>query len=85
MVVEGDALAGRALDLVDRMGHRRLHADADFIGEMTFVESLIAIIKSNAMVAELIVLPVIPVSENMHRRELAEASRKRVADALQLS
>lgn len=63
----------------------RLHADADFIGEMTFVESLIAIIKSQSMVAELIVLPVIPVSETMHRRELAEASRKRVADALQLS
>ena len=31
VVVEGDALAGRALDLVDRMGHRRLHADAEHI------------------------------------------------------
>jgi 1-acyl-sn-glycerol-3-phosphate acyltransferase len=62
----------------------QLHADADFIGEMTFVESLIGIVKSNAMVAELMVLPVVPVSESMHRRELAEASRKMVAEALQV-
>lgn len=58
-----------------------LHDSADFIGEMSFVESVIAILKSGGMRAELIRLPAIP-TEGAHRRELAAAARDLVASAL---
>ena len=58
-----------------------LHDSADFIGEMTFVESVIAILKSGGMHAELIRLPAIP-TEGAHRRELAAAARELVSEAL---
>ena len=68
-----------ALRYVDADG--RLHDSADFIGEMTFVESVIAIMKSGGMHAELIRLPAVP-TEGAHRRELAAAARELVATAL---
>ena len=68
-----------ALRYVDADGG--LHDSADFIGEMTFVESVIAIMKSGGMHAELIRLPAIPTG-GAHRRELAAAARELVADAL---
>ena len=68
-----------ALRYVDADG--RLHDSADFIGEMTFVESVIAIIKSGGMHAQLIRLPAIP-SHGAHRRELAAAARDLIANAL---
>ncbi len=58
-----------------------LHDSADFIGEMTFVESVILILKSGGMRAELIRLPAIATG-GAHRRELAAAARDRVATAL---
>ena len=58
-----------------------LHDSADFIGEMTFVESVIAILKSGGMRAELIRLPAIP-TKDAHRRELASTARALVASVL---
>ncbi len=58
-----------------------LHDSADFIGEMTFVESVIAILKSGGMCAELIRLPAIP-TEGAHRRELAATARALVASVI---
>ncbi|MFM8467800.1 MAG: lysophospholipid acyltransferase family protein [Oxalobacteraceae bacterium] len=57
------------------------HDSADFIGEMTFVESVIAILQSGGMRAELIRLPAIP-TEGAHRRELAAAARALISNAL---
>ena len=68
-----------ALRYVDADGG--LHDSADFIGEMTFIESVIAIMKSGGMHAELIRLPAIP-TDGAHRRELATAARELVANAL---
>ena len=59
----------------------RLHDSADFIGDMTFVESVVAIIKSGGMQAQLIRLPAIP-SHGAHRRELAAAAHDLIANAL---
>ena len=68
-----------ALRYMDADG--RLHDSADFIGEMTFVESVIAILQSGGMHAELIRLPAIP-TDGAHRRELAAAARELVSNAL---
>lgn len=54
---------------------------ADFIGETTFADSLLMIVKAQGMVAELIILPSIS-SEGEHRRELAESVRGNVMVAL---
>ncbi len=68
-----------AIRYVDADG--RLHSDADFIGEMTFLESVIAIMKSGGMHAELIRVPAIA-TEGAHRRELARDAHDAVARAL---
>lgn len=68
-----------ALRYLDADG--QLHDSADFVGEMSFVESVIAIINSGGMHAELIRLPVIP-TQDAHRRELAAAAHELVANAL---
>lgn len=54
----------------------------DFIGEMTFVQSIFAILRAGRITATLTVLPVIPVGQDAHRRELADAARVAVAAAL---
>lgn len=59
-----------------------LHAAADFVGNMTFVQSMLTILKSGGMTAQLMALPAIPVDGTPHRRELAAAARQSIADAL---
>jgi len=68
-----------AIRYVDADG--RLHRAADFIGEMTFVESVIAIMKSGGMTAELVRLPAIG-TEGAHRRELATRAHDAIAGLL---
>ncbi len=58
-----------------------LHSSADFVGEMSFVESVIAIMKSGGMTAELIRLPAIDTA-GAHRRDLAKAAHESIAGVL---
>lgn len=69
-----------AVRYVDASG--KLHPAADFIGDMTFVESMLAILRSGPMTAQLTVLPAIDTNEASHRRELADAARHVIAEAL---
>jgi 1-acyl-sn-glycerol-3-phosphate acyltransferase len=69
-----------ALRYVDASG--RLHPAVDFVGEMTFVQSMITILKSSGITAQLTTLPLIPVDGAPHRRELAQATRDVIAGAL---
>lgn len=57
------------------------HPGVDFVGDMTFAESMLAILCGEPIHAELIVLPLIG-STGMHRRELAQAAHDAVAAAL---
>ena len=68
-----------ALRYVDSEG--KLHPAADFIGDMSIVESILAILKSRGMTAELKQLPIIP-TEGAHRRELARVSHAVIAGGL---
>ncbi|CAN5427155.1 lysophospholipid acyltransferase family protein [soil metagenome] len=68
-----------ALRYVGRDGN--LHAAAEFIGDMTFVESIVLILKARKITAELMLLPAIETT-GAHRRDLAVASRRVIADAL---
>lgn len=68
-----------ALRYLDAQGN--YHAAADFIGDTTIVESILAILKAGAITAELTQLPWIA-TEGAHRRELAVTARKVVADGL---
>lgn len=68
--------AVRYLDAADR-----LHPAAEFIGDMTFAQSVMEILRRRNLIAEVILLP--PIStENAHRRDLASASRACIAEAL---
>ena len=69
-----------ALRYVDAEGN--LHAGADFIGETTFVESMLTILRAPPMIAQLILLPAIA-SDKLHRRELAVAAHAAISGALQ--
>jgi 1-acyl-sn-glycerol-3-phosphate acyltransferase len=68
-----------ALRYLDAQG--KLHAAADFIGDMSFVQSLFTILRARHMTAQLILLPPIETG-GAHRRELADASRRAIAAAL---
>lgn len=68
-----------ALSYVDPKG--ALHPSVDFIGEMTFAESIIAILDGPPVMAKLMVLPPID-TMGAHRRELAEVTHQAVAAAL---
>ncbi len=68
-----------AIRYVDAGG--ALHTSADFIDDMSFVTSVIAIMKSGGMTAELIRLPQMS-TEGAHRRELAVAAREVIAGVL---
>lgn len=68
-----------AVRYVDAQG--KLHPAADFIGEMTFAESMKLILQANGIVAELIQLPSIS-TEGAHRREVAQVARQVVARGL---
>lgn len=61
--------------------HGNLHQAADFVGDMSFVESVLTIIRSGSMTAQLIVLPAIE-SAGSHRRELAVAARDSITATL---
>jgi 1-acyl-sn-glycerol-3-phosphate acyltransferase len=56
----------------------KLHPAADFIGDMTFVDSMKVILKAGGVRAELVRLPQIA-TEGAHRREIAQAARAAVA------
>ena len=58
-----------------------LAPQANFIGETTFVESLLTILRSEKLVAQLIVLPVIDTA-GTHRRELAAHAQAAINTAL---
>ncbi len=60
----------------------RLHPAADFIGEMTFAQSMLTILKAGKIQAELVLLPPITTSETSHRRELADQAHAAIAQAL---
>nr|WP_315213661.1 lysophospholipid acyltransferase family protein [uncultured Duganella sp.] len=68
-----------ALSYVDPKGAR--HPSVDFIGDMTFAESIIAILDGPPVMAKLMVLPPID-TIGAHRRELAEVTHRAVAAAL---
>lgn len=68
-----------ALTYEDAAG--RLHPSVDFIGEMTFAESIVAILGGSPVKARLAILPAID-TVGAHRRELAEATHQAVAAAL---
>ncbi len=68
-----------ALRYLDERGE--LHGAVDFIGDMSFVESMIAILKAGRITAELVCLPPID-SSNTDRRQLAQAARGAIAAAL---
>lgn len=68
-----------ALRYVGRDG--QLHPAANFIGDTTIVESILAILKSSGMTAELKQLPVIA-TEGAHRRDLARTARAVIAEGL---
>lgn len=55
---------------------------ADFIGDMTFVQSMFAILKAGRITAQLTLLPVIPTEKHTHRRELADAAHDAIGRAL---
>ncbi|WP_016834338.1 lysophospholipid acyltransferase family protein [Herbaspirillum lusitanum] len=68
-----------ALRYLDAQGN--YHAAADFIGDTTIVESILAVLQAGSITAELTQLPSIP-TDGAHRRELAVTARKVVADGL---
>ena len=68
-----------ALRYVDAGGN--LHPAADFIGDMSFAQSMIVILKAKKITAQLILLPAIE-TDGAHRRDLAIAARRAIADAL---
>jgi 1-acyl-sn-glycerol-3-phosphate acyltransferase len=57
------------------------HAAVDYVGSTTFVQSLVRILRGGPFSAEVTVLPPIPAA-GAHRRELAQAARLAIADAL---
>jgi 1-acyl-sn-glycerol-3-phosphate acyltransferase len=69
-----------ALRYVDAKGDP--HPAVDFVGETTFVQSMLAILKSPGIMAQLTTLPPIPVKGTPHRRELAQAARESIGNAL---
>nr|WP_229218901.1 lysophospholipid acyltransferase family protein [Rugamonas brunnea] len=68
-----------ALSYVD--GEGGTHPSVDFVGEMSFVESMIVILKGTRVHARVHALPALA-SGGAHRRELAEAAQQAVAKAL---
>lgn len=68
-----------ALRYLNRAG--QLAPQANFIGDTTFVESLLTILRSETLSAQLIVLPVIE-SAGAHRRDLAARAQTVIGAAL---
>ena len=70
-----------ALRYTDAAGN--LHPAAEFVGDMTFAESVSAILKSSGMQAQLTILPTME-SRDTHRRELAAEARQSIGTALNI-
>ncbi|WP_395826349.1 lysophospholipid acyltransferase family protein [Collimonas sp.] len=68
-----------ALRYLDQQGN--LHPAADFIGDMTFAQSMLTILKAPPMQAELIQLAPVDTS-GLHRRELAALTHSLITEAL---
>ncbi|MET0964540.1 MAG: lysophospholipid acyltransferase family protein [Noviherbaspirillum sp.] len=68
-----------ALRYLDRSG--RPHPAVEYIGDTTFVQSMLTILRHRDITAELLLLPAIP-SAGGHRRELAAAAHDAIAGAL---
>jgi 1-acyl-sn-glycerol-3-phosphate acyltransferase len=68
-----------ALRYLDAAGN--LHPAVDFTGDMTFAQSMIAILKADVVTAKLMLLPPIATS-GAHRRELAAETRRSIDAAL---
>ena len=68
-----------ALRYLDRSG--KPHPAVDYVGETTFVQSILTILRHRDITAELLVLPAMP-SAGAHRRELAVAAHDAIAGAL---
>ena len=68
-----------AIRYLDRQG--TFHAAAEFIGDTTFVQSILSILAHRNLVAEVMLLPPIT-SQGAHRRELADQARQAIALAL---
>ncbi len=60
----------------------QLHPAADFVGDMTFVQSLLTVLRASGMTVQLTLLPEISTGTASHRRELAEAAHQSIASAL---
>ena len=68
-----------ALSYVDAAGQP--HTSVDFIGDMTFAQSVVNILDGKPVRAHLTLLEAIP-GEGAHRRELAEATHRAIGAAL---
>jgi len=68
-----------ALRYLDALG--RFHPTVDFVGDMSFVESLLAILRGEEIIAQLMVLPLIETA-GTHRRDLARTAQDAIAAAL---
>jgi 1-acyl-sn-glycerol-3-phosphate acyltransferase len=77
--IDGVPVRPYALRYLDDDG--KPHGAIDFIGDMTFVQSMFAILKAGRITAVLISLPLIE-SGNADRRQLAQAARNAIAAAL---
>lgn len=64
--------------------HNNLHPAADFIGDMTMLESMFSIFKAGKIQAQLIQLPLIQ-TQDKHRRDIARAANQAVAQELGLN
>jgi 1-acyl-sn-glycerol-3-phosphate acyltransferase len=69
-----------AIRYLDASG--RLHSVVDFIGDTSFAESMIAILKAGKINAVLMRLPIIE-TKGSHRRELASAAQQAIAVGLE--
>jgi len=68
-----------ALRYLDHNG--RPHPAVEYVGDTTFVQSMLTILRHRGITAELLMLPAIPTA-GAHRRELAMAAHDAIADAL---
>lgn len=69
-----------ALRYLDRDG--RPHPAVEYVGDTTFVQSMVTILRHRDITAELLVLPSLP-SNGAHRRELAAAAHAAIAGTLE--
>lgn len=68
-----------ALEYLD--AHGALHPSVDFVGDMSFAASIVAILSGGAVRARLACLPALD-ARGAHRRELAAGAQQAVAQAL---